>query len=149
MTPVKFSNSNKGNNLRPFLGDVFDSVFNTDSFISDRMTSRVPAVNIAETDNEYQIHLAAPGLKKDDFKINLEQNLLSVSAENVYEKAESTDNKKYSRVEYSYNSFVRTFTLPDSSDYSNISAEYTDGILKINVAKKEDAKIQSREIAVS
>jgi HSP20 family protein len=64
-------------------------------------------------------------------------------------KSESTDEtKKYSKREYSYQSFVRSFTLPETVDYSKIGAEYTDGILKLNVAKKEEAKIQSREIAV-
>jgi HSP20 family protein len=71
---------------------------------------------------------------------------LSVSAE---KKSENVDeSKKYSKREYSYNSFVRSFTLPETADYAKIDAEYTDGVLKLNVAKKEEAKVQSREIAV-
>jgi HSP20 family protein len=103
-------------------------------------------VNIAETENEFHIELAVPGLKKDDFKISLDKNVLSVSAE---KKTENVDeSKKYSKREYSYNSFVRSFTLPETADYAKIDAEYTDGVLNLNVAKKEEAKIQSREIAV-
>lgn len=145
MTLVKLTNGNKNYGVNPFFNDVFDSILN-DSFLGDKLQSRVPAVNIAENENGFQIELAAPGLKKEDFKINLEKNVLSVSAEKKVENAEET--KKYSKKEYSYNSFVRSFTLPETVDHANIEAAYTDGILTLNVAKKEEAKIQSREIAV-
>lgn len=144
MTLVKFNNGLK-NNAHPFFNDVFDSLLN-DSFIGDKLVARVPAVNIAENDNEFHIELAVPGLKKEDFKINLDKNILTVSAEKKSENAEET--KKFSKREYSYNSFVRSFTLPDSVDHSKIEADYTDGILKLTVAKREEAKFQSREIAV-
>jgi len=148
MTLVKFSNGNKSQALSPLFNDVFESFFNTDSYVSDRLVSRVPAVNIAESENEYHIELAVPGMKKEDFKINLDKNVLSVSAETKTASEETNQDKKYNRREYSYSSFVRTFTLPDSANYANISAEYTDGILKISIAKKEEAKIQSREISI-
>jgi HSP20 family protein len=144
MTLVKFNNGLK-NNAHPFFNDVFDSLLN-DSFIGDKLVARVPAVNIAENDNEFHIELAVPGLKKEDFKINLDKNILTVSAEKKSENAEEA--KKFSKREYSYNSFVRSFTLPDSVDHSKIEADYTDGILKLTVAKREEAKFQSREIAV-
>src|ERR1700761_141855 len=145
MTLVKFANGQKNHAVNPFFSDVFDSIIN-DSFLSDKLASRVPAVNIAETENEFHIELAAPGLKKEDFKINIDKNVLSVSAE---KKTENVDeSKKYSKREYSYSSFVRSFTLPETADQTKIEAEYTDGILKLNVSKKEEAKIQSREIAV-
>jgi len=144
MTLVKFNNGLKSN-ANPFFNDVFDSLL-SDSFLSDKLVSRVPAVNIAENDNEFHIELAVPGLKKEDFKINLDKNILTISAE---KKSENTaETKKYSKREYSYNSFVRSFTLPDTADHSKIDADYTDGILKLNVAKREEAKFQSREIAV-
>ncbi|MBE9583637.1 Hsp20/alpha crystallin family protein [Mucilaginibacter sp. JRF] len=144
MTLVKFGN-HKTRPVSPFFSDVFDSFLN-DAFVSDRLSSRVPAVNIAETENEFHIELAVPGLKKEDFKINLDKNVLSIAAE---KKAENVDEgKKYSKREYSYNSFVRSFTLPETADQSRIEADYTDGILKLNVAKKEEAKVQAREIAV-
>ena len=145
MTLVKFNNGNTGNALSPLFSDVFESFFN-DSFVSDRFTSRVPAVNIAETADEFHIELAAPGLKKEDFKINLDKNVLSISAEKKTENTE--ENKKYNRREYSYTSFVRSFTLPESADQNKIDAEYTDGVLKITAAKKEEAKSVTREISL-
>jgi len=145
MTLVKFANGHKNHAVNPFLNDVFDSFLN-DTFLSDKTSSRVPAVNISETEGEFNIELAAPGLKKEDFKINLDKNVLSVSADKKTENVE--EGKKFSKREYSYNTFTRSFTLPDTADYAKITAEYTDGILKLNVAKKEEAKLQSREIAV-
>ncbi|GAB3929491.1 Hsp20/alpha crystallin family protein [Mucilaginibacter myungsuensis] len=145
MTLVKFNNGHKQHPVNPWFSDVFNAIAN-DSFINDRLLTKVPAVNIAETENEFHIELAVPGLKKEDFKISLDKDVLSVSVE---KKAETTDEtKKYSKKEYSYKSFVRSFTLPETVDHANINAEYTDGILKLIVAKKEEAKIQSREISV-
>ncbi|WP_369410192.1 Hsp20/alpha crystallin family protein [Hufsiella ginkgonis] len=114
--------------------------------MSDRFTAKVPAVNIAETENHYHIELAAPGLKKEDFKINLEKNMLSISAEN--KSAAAGETKKYNRREYSYSTFVRSFTLPETVDHANIEAQYTDGILSVNVAKKEEARQVTREITI-
>ena len=145
MTLVKFNNGLKNNSANPFFSDVFDSLIN-DSFLSDKLIARVPAVNIAETENEFHIELAVPGLKKEDFKINIDKNVLSVAAEKKAENIE--EGKKFSKREYSYNSFVRSFTLPESADQSKIEADYADGILKLSVAKREEAKFQSREIAV-
>lgn len=145
MALVKFANGNNKQTLNPWLTDVFDSFIN-DSFVADRLTSRVPAVNISESENAFHIELAAPGLRKEDFKINLEKQLLSISVEKREENTE--ENKTFSRREYGYNSFVRTFTLPDAADQNNIEAQYLDGILKINIVKKEEAKLLTREISV-
>jgi HSP20 family protein len=144
MTLVKFATNKKENSLNPWFNDVFESYFN-DSLISNKMISRVPAVNISETENEYQVELAAPGLKKEDFKVNVDKNILTVSAEN---KAEKDEAKKFNRVEYSYSTFTRSFTLPELVDHAKIGAEYADGILKITIAKKEEAKLLSREITI-
>jgi HSP20 family protein len=145
MTLVKFNNGQKNYAVNPFFNDVFDTILN-DTFLGDKLVSRVPAVNIAETENEFQIELAAPGLKKEDFKINLDKNVLSVSTEKKSENVE--EGKKFSKREYNYTSFVRSFTLPETVDHSKIDAEYADGILKLIVAKREEAKFQTREIAV-
>ena len=145
MTLVKFANGHKNHAVNPFFSDVFDSIVN-DSFLGDKLASRAPAVNISETENEFHIELAAPGLKKADFKINLDKNVLTVSADKKTENVE--EGKKFSKREYSYNSFTRSFTLPEVADAGKIEAEYTDGVLKLNVAKKEEAKVQPREIAV-
>ena len=144
MTLVKFGNGQKNYPVNPFFNDVFDSILN-DTFIGDKLISRVPAVNIAENENEFHIELAAPGLKKEDFKINLDKNVLSVSADKKVENVEGT---KFSKREYNYTSFTRSFTLPETVDHSKINAEYTDGVLTLTVAKREEAKFQSREIAV-
>ncbi|MEJ5962037.1 Hsp20/alpha crystallin family protein [Pedobacter immunditicola] len=134
------------NALSPGLNDIFESLFN-DAFISDRMISRVPAVNISETEQGYDIELAAPGLKKEDFKISLDKNVLNISAE---KKAEETEqNKKYNRREYSYTSFTRAFTLPETIDENNIEASYHDGVLAIRVARKEPAQMETREININ
>src|ERR1041385_215189 len=133
MTLVKFNNGQR-NAVNPWFNDVFDTLFN-DSVLNDRFVTKTPAVNIAETESEFHIELAVPGLKKEDFKINLDKNVLSVSAEKKAENVE--EGKKYSKCEYSYSSFVRSFTLPEVADQAKIDAEYTDGILKLNVAKKQ------------
>jgi HSP20 family protein len=144
MTLVKFANGAQNKALNPFT-DVFESLFN-DSFVSDRLTTKVPAVNIAETENDFHIELAAPGLKKEDFKINLDKYILSVSAETKSENKQQ--DKRYSKREYNYTSFVRSFTLPETANQEKISAEYVDGLLKITVAKKEEARSLTREIAI-
>lgn len=145
MTLVKFNEKTNRNLVNPGYNDIFDTLFK-DSFISDRMISRVPAVNICETDDSYQIELGAPGLKKEDFKVNLDKNILNISVEKQQEETET--NKQYTRKEYGYDSFVRSFALPDSADNGNIEATYTDGVLKIQVAKKEEAKMTRKQISI-
>ncbi|MES2427127.1 MAG: Hsp20/alpha crystallin family protein [Bacteroidota bacterium] len=144
MTLVKFGKEQKNGIVNPFFNDVY-SLLN-DSYLSEKIATRTPAVNIAETDNQFEIDLAVPGLSKEDIKINLDKNVLSVSAD---KKTETVDeNKKFTKREYSFNSFSRSFNLPESADQSKIEADYTAGILKLTIAKKEEAKFQSREIAV-
>jgi HSP20 family protein len=140
MTLVKFNRDN-GKALMPGVNDIFESIFN-DTFFSDRMVIRVPAVNISETADHYHIELAAPGLKKQDFKISVDRDQLSISVEQQAEK----NDRKYNKREYSYTSFVRSFTLPELADQDRIEAAYEDGVLKIDVAKKEEAKTVSRQI---
>ena len=146
MTLVKF-NSDKRNNgsLLPGFNDVFDSIFN-DAFFNDRLVARVPAANVSETEDYYHVELAAPGLKKDDFKINLDRNLLNISVEQ--QSGNNEVQKNYNKREFSYSSFVRSFTLPDSANADNIEAAYTDGVLKIDIAKHESAKVVRRQIEI-
>jgi HSP20 family protein len=144
MTLVKFDKEQKNSLVNPFFNDVY-SLLN-DSFLNEKLATRTPAVNIAENDNQFEVELAVPGLSKEDFKINLDKNVLSVSAD---KKTETVDeNKKFTKREYSFNSFSRSFTLPESADQSKIEADYSAGILKLTIAKKEEAKFQSREIAI-
>lgn len=144
MTLVKF-NPRSNNSLMPGFNDVFDSIFN-DNFFSDRMMTRVPAANISESADHFHVELAAPGLKKEDFKLKLERDVLSISVEQVQQDGQ--EERNYAKKEYSYNSFVRSFTLPESADQSGIEAKYTDGILRVNIPKREEAKVQSRQIEI-
>jgi len=143
MTLVKFNNNKGANALMPGFNDVFESIFN-DTFFNDRMVARVPAVNISETADHYHVELAAPGLKKQDFKLNLERNVLNVTVETQTD--ETKEDKRYAKREFSYSSFVRSFTLPEQADHNNIEARYEDGILILDIAKKEEAKTASRQI---
>ncbi|OCX53730.1 heat-shock protein [Mucilaginibacter sp. PPCGB 2223] len=146
MTLVKFNPAKQNNSsLLPGFNDVFDSIFN-DTFFNDRMTSRVPAANVSESEDHYHVELAAPGLKKEDFKLNLERNVLNISVEQQNEN--SNTQKNYSKREYSYSSWVRSFTLPESADAEQIEAAYTDGVLKIDIAKREEAKVIRRQIDI-
>ena len=139
MTLVKFKRDN-GNALMPGVSDIFESIFN--ETFSDRMVTRVPAVNISESDKNYHVELAAPGLKKEDFKLNVERNVLNISVE---QSAEHQDNQKnYSKREYHYNSFVRSFTLPEDADGDTINASYVDGILRIDIAKPEEKSVRKQ-----
>jgi HSP20 family protein len=143
MTLVKFNKPK--NTLLPGFNDVFESIFN-DTFFNDRMITRVPAVNISETEDNYHLELSAPGLKKEDFKLNLDRNVLNISVEKTANQED--DPKNYSKREYSYTSFVRSFTLPESADDSQIDATYTDGVLRIDIAKREEAKAVRRQIEI-
>lgn len=145
MTLVKFNPDNKRSTLMPGFNDVFDSIFN-DSFFSDRMVTRVPAANISESADHFHVELAAPGLKKEDFKLNLERNVLNVSVEQHLE--EQKEGRSYAKREYSYSSFVRSFTLPESADENGIKATYNDGVLAIDIPKREEAKTVSRRIEI-
>ena len=108
----------------------------------------VPAVNITDNRDAYKVSLAVPGLKKDDFKIDVDGNILTISSE----KEENNEEKdaRFTRREYSYSSFSRSFTLPEEVNREKIEATYEDGVLKLNLPKKEEVKkvATSRQIAV-
>jgi HSP20 family protein len=99
---------------------------------------KVPAVNIMESENHYKVSLAAPGLKKSDFKINLEGNMLTISSEK--EESKDEQDARYTRKEYSYSSFRRSFTMPEEVSPDKIEATYVDGVLRLTLPKKENAK---------
>ncbi len=144
MTLVKFNN--KTRNTAPYFNNVFDSLF-SDALNKNYGVNKIPGVNIYEGENAYKIELAAPGLNKVDFKIDLKKDNLSVWAE---KKAEAgAIQKDYSRKEFDYTSFVRSFILPEGVDADKISAEYINGILTITIGKKDEAKLAHKEIVVS
>jgi HSP20 family protein len=131
---------------------VFDDFFKPwnewfDNGVFGRAIS-VPAVNIKERKDDFMVSMAAPGMKKDDFKIDVEGNLLTISSEKEEKKDESDE--KFTRKEYNYSSFTRTFTIPDEVNKEKIEARYEDGILKLALPKKEEAKKMaiSKHIAV-
>ncbi len=116
--------------------EMIERMFNETASNFTRLDTFVPRVDIVETDKSYEIHLAAPGMKKEDFKVELTEGRLTVSGERKFQKEEG-DKKTYHRVETQYGSFMRSFILPDDVKVDSISAEYTDGILKLYLPKDE------------
>jgi HSP20 family protein len=109
---------------------------------------QVPAVNITEQNGNYLVSLAAPGLKKDDFSIDLDGNMLTISCQKEESKEEK--DKKFTRKEFNYSSFSRSFSLPEEVNMEKIDALYEDGVLKITLPRKEEAKmIRAKHIAVN
>jgi HSP20 family protein len=130
------------------LADMFQNFFDSDfnDFFSRRFSD--PAANIIENPESFQLDLAAPGMKKDDFKIHLENNILTISSEIQDEQLE--EGKNYTRKEFSYGSFTRSFTLPKTIDLEKIRADYENGILKVLLPKKEEAKLEvKKEIKIA
>jgi len=153
MTPVKFNHRPFQGSFNNFVDDLFAElpVFQKNGF-DHQWKSSVP-VNINETDKNYSIEVVAPGFDKADFKINLEQNLLTISAEKKTEVKENQDNnnnpnEKQIRKEYSYRSFKRSFTLNEKTDGTNIDAKYVNGVLTLNLPKKEEVKPSVKEISI-
>lgn len=134
-------------NFPTLFGNVFGKDFN-ELFAPANLTNYgVPAVNIVEGESGFRLEVAAPGLKKEDFKINLENNVLSISTQKEQKTEETTE--KYTRKEFSFNSFRRSFTLPNSIDGEKIAASYTDGVLNVELPKKEEAKKTPRLIEIA
>ena len=145
MTLVKFNPEKKNSTLLPGFNDIFESVLG-DTFFADRRINSLPAVNILESGEEYHIELAAPGLKKEDFKVSVERDMLTISTGQYSEN--NTLEKTYNRREFSYSAFTRAFILPESADVDRIQASYVDGVLKLALPKKEEAKAVSRQIEI-
>lgn len=116
--------------------ELVERMFSETASNFTRLETFVPRVDIVETDKAYEIHLAAPGMKKEDFKVELTEGRLTVSGERKFQKEEG-DKKTYHRVETQYGSFMRSFLLPDDVKVDGIVAEYTDGILKLHLPKDE------------
>ena len=145
MTLVKFNNRTR--NTAPYFNNVFDSLF-SEALNKNYSISKVPGVNILESATDYNIELAAPGLLKEDFQINVKKDTLSVWAEKKAEDAGAVK-KDYTRKEFDYLSFARSFTLPETVDADKIAAEYLNGILTITIGKKVDVQPESKQISVS
>lgn len=138
----------KTSNGMPVFFDDFFKPWNEwfDSSSTFSRTFNMPAVNITETKKEYQVALAAPGMKKSDFKIDVDGNMLTISSEK--EDSSEEKDKKFTRKEYSYSSFCRSFTLPDEVNKEKIEANYDNGVLKIALPRMEAAPSTSKKIQI-
>lgn len=129
----------------PFLSNLFDDDFF--SVLSNR-TSSMPAVNIKENEKSFILELAVPGMDKEDLKIDINEDVLTISSESKTEKEEEKDG--YKRKEFSYSSFCRSFYIPENVSRDKIVANYKDGILNLELPKMEEEKSKiTRQIKIS
>lgn len=138
---VKFNRTYPG-----FLDDFFGRDYYPVHYERNGFKS-LPAVNITESDDGYTIEVAAPGLNKKDFKLDLDNNSLTIAS--VRDDKQEENNERYTRREFRYTHFSRSFTLPETVDSDKISATHKDGILYVNIPKMEEVKAKTaRQIAV-
>jgi HSP20 family protein len=142
MLPILKRNSIFPSFVDEFFGKDLPGFFSLENGISS------PSVNIIEGKDDFRIEVAAPGLEKEDFRINLQDNVLTISSEKENNKEGSDE--KFMRREFSYMQFIRSFSLPLTADSSETSASYKNGVLSISIPKREEAKEKPiREIAIS
>lgn len=147
MTNVKFNSKPFAGTFNNLVDDLFAElpVLFKNDFNNAERKGFVP-VNVKETEKGYELEVVAPGFEKTDFKVNLDQNLLTISAEKKDEL--KNENQKQIRREYSYRSFKRSFTLDEKIDATNIEASYVNGVLRLNLPKKEAVKQSATEIVI-
>ena len=126
------------------LSDLFDDRWLKTRFANGDWS---PAVNVIDNANNYEIEVAAPGIKKEDFKVHIEKGLLTISGQTDNEKEEK--NKNYTRKEFSSKSFTRSFTLPENINEEAVNAKYDNGVLKLTLTKKIKVDPKKKEISVS
>ena len=135
--------------ILPSAGSLFNDFFNDDRFMSfdwGNGWSKVPSANVIEKDNLFQIEMAVPCMKKNDFHVDINNGQLTISSEKKEEKEDKEES--YTRKEFSYTSFSRSFFIPDNVDAEKIKAKYEDGILMLDLPKKEITKVSKKEIQV-
>ena len=142
--------------LFPAIPSLLDDFFGRDWLDSTlgnwkMQGATLPAVNVRETNDSYMIEVAAPGMKRDDFKVELDNNVLTISSQREESHEEKDHNGQFTRREFSYQSFSRSFSLPENKVKGDeISARYADGILYITVPKTEEAKVKpAKQISVA
>lgn len=145
MTLVKVNNPFT-KSLDGMMKDFFNEFPSTVSKTFREDVLHFPPVNIIDTPSAYQLEIAVPGFEKSDFKVNLEANVLTISTEKKEEKTNETD--KVIRKEFSYKGFKRSFTIDEKIDSDNISAKYENGILKLELPKKEVVRTGAKEINI-
>ncbi len=147
MTLLKFKNHPASVNLNRFMSDFFHPAsFYKDDFEAGETHSSVP-VNVLELQSGYQLEVAAPGFTKEDFKMNLDNNALVISAESKSDQP-NENNIKYLRREFTLPSFQRSFSLDKNIDVDQISAEYINGILTVNLPKRPEVTMKMKQITV-
>lgn len=136
---------------------LWSDFFDTDRFFTSdvfkpalRDAISIPPANVVETEYDYRIELGVPGMKKEDFKIDLDESnkILTVSAASKEEKAGEYKKERFTRHEYSYHSFTRSFSLPDNADLEAISGKYDNGVMTITISKKSEIKLAKKEIKI-
>ena len=133
-------------NRQAGLSDIFDDLFDKDyNYESKKYCQCNPKTNIIEKEDAYILELASPGMKKEDFSINLENNTLTIAAEIEESKQEELN---YTRREFAYGGFNRAFTIPKTVDTEKIKADYVEGILLLELPKKKESMDISREIKI-
>lgn len=123
---------------------LFDDEFFNMNFSPSGTT--LPSVNIKETKDNFIVEVAAPGMRKEDFKIELDNNIMTISSERSETERDEDKEGNYTRREFSYQSFQRSFTLPNTVQGENIAAQYKDGVLNIVIPKREEAKQKSSRV---
>lgn len=142
--------SNAGKIKPASMSGMFDPFFKKEmgDWFGKEFIETIPSVNISESNNAYHVELAAPGLKKEDFTIKVEDNIITISSEK--ESETKTGDKEFTRREYNYSSFSRSFDLPEMVNQEKILATYSDGVLKVDLPKKEVVeKSTAKKIKVS
>ena len=145
MSLIRFSNR---------MPRLFDHFFDNDLIdwsnrnFSETNTT-LPAVNVKEKEDGFEIEMSAPGLKKEDFNVELTNSVLTISCANKEEDETKDEDGRYTRREFSYQSFSRSFNLPDTVDYEKIDAKYEDGILTLSIPKMEEVKPSPKRIEIS
>lgn len=133
------------NENSPAWPNFFNEFFNHDwaDWVNNNyseVNTTLPSVNIKETEDVFEVEMAVPGMSKEDFKIELNNRFLSISAEKKTEKEEKKKGEKYTRREFCYRSFSRSFTLPETVEGDKIEAKYDNGLLNVIIPKREEAK---------
>ncbi len=136
----------RSNTTLPGLVRMFDNIFNDEFMTPARKgltvwNGSMPAVNVKETEDQFELELASPGMAKEDFNIEVDADVLTISSEKKESKEEKEEGK-FTRREFRYNAFKRSFTLPETVDSNKIEANYTAGVLSLVIPKKEEAKPQ-------
>lgn len=134
MTLIKYRPTVRGRNV-PVLNSMFDDIFGRDisEFCGTDSLNTSPAVNVTENESTFRIEVAAPGYKKDDFTISVDNGTIVISSEVAQD--EGTPDVRFTRREFNYRGFRRSFTLPDSVDSDAIKAKYSNGVLEVSIPK--------------